>query len=161
METINPHQSDYETFYCKFIYNPETGILYSRHLKRPISAKTTCGYTCVYVGAKRFQGHRVAWLLHYGEWPKSHIDHINGDRSDNRIANLRECSHQQNIQNRPAFKNNKLGVKGVSMFKNLYRAQLWHNGCFVLRKDFSTLEDASAAYQAKAQEVFGEWHRAA
>lgn len=45
-------------------------------------------------------GHRVAWLLHYGHWPSRQIDHINGDRSDNRIINLRDVTPFANARNR-------------------------------------------------------------
>ncbi|WP_395444039.1 HNH endonuclease signature motif containing protein [Caulobacter sp. UC70_42] len=105
--------------------------------------------------------HRLAWLLTHGEWPEHEIDHINGDRSDNRLVNLRPATRQQNMINRRMHKSNKLGVKGVTQVKDRYRAQLWFNGEFVLNRTFATIEEASAAYQAKAQEVFGEWNRAA
>jgi hypothetical protein len=103
--------------------------------------------------------HRLAWFLTYGVWPADQIDHINGIRDDNRLINLREATAQQNLQSRPMHKRNQLGVKGVSRVYNRFRAQLWHNGRFVLSKTFATIEEASAAYQAKAQEVFGEWCR--
>lgn len=57
------------------------------------------GYATSSLSGKRMSGHRVAWALHYGEWPKGEIDHINGDPLDNRIDNLRCVSRQQNAKN--------------------------------------------------------------
>ena len=50
------------------------------------------------IDGKTYRAHRVAWLLHYGRWPKE-IDHINGNKSDNRILNLRECTRAENMAN--------------------------------------------------------------
>lgn len=57
--------------------------------------------------------HQVAWALEYGEWPDLGIDHRDGDRSNNRIGNLREATQAQNHANRKLAKNNKTGAKGV------------------------------------------------
>lgn len=57
------------------------------------------GYMQGFILGKKFRAHRVAWALHYGEWPDNDIDHINGNKSDNRIANLREASRAQNMWN--------------------------------------------------------------
>jgi hypothetical protein len=62
---------------------------------------------------KKYYAHRLAWLLHYGEWPPKNVDHINGDKGDNRIANLRLCDHKQNGWNRPQPSHNTSGFTGV------------------------------------------------
>lgn len=146
---------------ARYRYDPDTGHVHSRHYKRPVGVDRGSGYISITINKKPYMAHRLAWLLTHGEWPEVEIDHINGDRADNRIVNLRLATRQQNMINRRTHKSNKLGVKGVSQIKNRFRAQLWHCGKFVLNKSFATVEEASAAYQAKAQEVFGEWHRAA
>lgn len=142
-------------------YDPETGLLYNRKLNRPVGSKHPDGYLRVGISKtpRYYVVHRLAWFLVHGEWPKEQIDHINGVRDDNRLCNLREATVQQNLQSRPMHKRNQLGVKGVTRVKGKFRAQLWNNGRFVLSKTFATIEEASAAYQAKAQEVFGEWCR--
>lgn len=150
----------YEYISARYSYNPETGDIISKWFNRALLPSKFSGYVICRTDQAAIHGHRVAWLLHYGRWPTHHLDHINGDPGDNRIINLREATNTQNLWNRPVFRNNKLGVKGVVKTKHgTYRAQCWHNGKFVLNRVFKTIEEASAAYQAKAKEVFGEWHR--
>lgn len=89
------------------------------------------------------------------------VDHINGNRLDNRVSNLRFCTHQQNMQNRKTHKNNKIGAKGVYKIGNRFKAQIraggekHYLGCFV------RLEDARAAYQEAAMKHHGEFARIA
>jgi hypothetical protein len=66
--------------------------------------------------------HRVVWCLHYGEWPKYSIDHIDGDPSNNRIANLRDVPMAENLRNRRRMKNNTSGANGVQWSPRL---KLW------------------------------------
>lgn len=66
------------------------------------------GYLVIKLNRKAVLAHRLAWFLMCGEWPKDGIDHINGDRTDNRIESLRAVSHAINMQNkRAAMANNK------------------------------------------------------
>jgi hypothetical protein len=51
-------------------------------------------------GSAFFRAHRAIWALHFGDWPQQTLDHINRDRADNRIENLRDVSHQENQRNR-------------------------------------------------------------
>lgn len=98
----------------RFTYDPLTGILTSKAKGRQVGSLGD-GYLKVYVGSGNKPAvHRIAWLLVHGTLP-AQIDHINGDRQDNRLANLREVvgwSNQQNVR-RPTVRN-KLGVLGVS-----------------------------------------------
>jgi len=72
------------------------------------------GYAEIMVNNVLYKAHRLAWLYVYGEWPQSQIDHINGDRFDNRIANLRDATPKENSYNRiRASKNNKTSLLGV------------------------------------------------
>jgi hypothetical protein len=64
-----------------------------------------------------FYAHRVVWAMHYSEWPKDEIDHINGNGSDNRIENLRDVPHAMNLRNQSRQTNNTTGVTGVNFFK--------------------------------------------
>jgi len=71
------------------------------------------GYLTVQVDSQNWLAHRVAFAIYYGRWPNGQIDHINGNRSDNRIDNLREVSNLVNSKNTGIRKNNKTGVLGV------------------------------------------------
>jgi len=62
------------------------------------------GYLKFKVGQKIIKAHCIAWALHYGEWPKQEIDHINRVKNDNRIVNLRDVSHTENMRNRGPWK---------------------------------------------------------
>lgn len=62
-----------------------------------------------------YTGHRVAWALHYGEWPNGQVDHINGIRTDNRISNLRLSDNARNQMNRAAVGSSE--YLGVSYYK--------------------------------------------
>lgn len=113
-------------------YDPETGALFWR--ERPASSKADRifnathagnrayeeqhrGYTRISLMGKRYKTHRVAWALHYGEWPEDQIDHINGVRSDNRIKNLRPATNRQNAMNMKRPDTNMSGVMGVNWDK--------------------------------------------
>ena len=61
----------------------------------------------------KYTAHRVIWAMHYGEWPDQ-VDHINHDKADNRIENLRTVTHSENARNRKLNKNNTSGHAGVT-----------------------------------------------
>lgn len=70
-----------------------------------------------HIFGKKHKAHIVGWALHYGYWPDGEIDHINGDASDNRIANLRIVSRQENCKNVGISARNTSGKMGVSWSK--------------------------------------------
>ena len=90
-----------------------------------------------------YGAHRLAWLYEYGRFPNKDIDHINHDKSDNRISNLREVNHITNMKNQKIRSTNKSGFTGVSWDKNLkkWRAMItvnrtnMHLGCFTDKND--------------------------
>lgn len=87
------------------------------------------------------------------------VDHINGDRLDNRKENLRLCTRSENCFNRGVQRNNKLGIKGVDKYKELYRASIKINRKKKHIGYFKTIEEAQKAYEAKAKELFGDFYR--
>jgi hypothetical protein len=87
------------------------------------------------------------------------VDHINHDTLDNRKCNLRVCTRQQNCMNRKVNKNNKSGYVGVSFYNHTkkWRSAIGYKWNKIVLGYFSTPEEASAAYQEKAKELFGEF----
>lgn len=107
------------------------------------------GYVVITIAGAKHKAHRLAWRMFYGVEPAGQIDHINGDRADNRIANLRVVSHAVNVHNRrSANRNSKTGLLGVSPRKRGYVATISAEGQKHGLGTFATLEAAHAAYQA-------------
>jgi hypothetical protein len=163
--------------YLKLImeYDPDSGTmrwLVSRSWQSPAGKEAgrlrSDGYRHVKIDSKMYLIHRLIWLYITGRFPLDHIDHINRDRSDNRISNLRECSRSQNGANRPNQVNNAAKTKGVYLAnwgggKTKWKAQIYITDDDGKKKmfylgGFDTKEAAHAAYCAKAVELFGEFH---
>jgi hypothetical protein len=116
-------------------------------------------YVELMVDGLLYKAHRLAWLYEYGSFPQNHLDHINGNKSDNRVINLREATHSNNLKNVGVRKDNKLGVKGIHLDKGIYVAQLIIDGKQKKIGRFKCLEDAKKAYIEKARLHYGEFYR--
>ena len=119
------------------------------------------GYLCGNIFARRHQAHRVLWALVFGEWPPFDIDHINGNRADNRIVNLRAVTRSGNCKNMKKAKNNTSGYTGVywASDRGKWRAEIASDGVKVKLGAFFTLEEAIAAREKAAIELgFHENH---
>lgn len=81
--------------------------------KEALTATMTHGYRIGYILKRLHLAHRVAWILSTGSWPDNHIDHINGDPSDNRLENLRDVTRYGNMRNTRIHKCNTSGHSGV------------------------------------------------
>lgn len=123
-----------------FTYKPETGELRWKKApftgsKKGASANTSCnGYYVVRIYGKIYGVHRIIWLYVHGYLPENEIDHIDRDKTNNRIDNLREVSRQCNRRNTGLQINNKSGITGVS-FKSLHFA--WAASITVNNKYYS------------------------
>lgn len=105
------------------------------------------GYFRVKILGKKYLLHRLAWFIVYKQWPEHQIDHINGDRADNRISNLRIVDTFGNAQNRHGpQKNNKSGFLGVHLSGKKWRSQIRANGNLKHLGMFDTPELANQAY---------------
>ena len=114
-------------------YDPETGLMHwlrrpeshfldarthriwnTKYAGKPAGARMgKLGYMAVTLNKERKLLHRVAWFLSFGAWPSGTIDHINGDPSDNRLKNLRDVTHAENMRNVKVQSNNTSGIQGV------------------------------------------------
>lgn len=119
------------------------------------------GYGSISIDDRDYLAHRLAWLYVHGRWPKHQIDHINGDRSDNRLENLREADNSENNRNRGVQKNNKSGFKGVGFHKQTqkWRAKIKLHGKNYHLGLFDEVEDAARAYSAAAERLHGDFAR--
>jgi hypothetical protein len=147
-------------------YGPETGTL---RWKKPrpsvragdmISGKGKDGYLRVRFRRHLFYAHRVAFALMHGRWPHPCCDHVNGDRSDNRAINLRECDFSSNVYNTRKPHNNTSGVKGVCYHKrsdgwivNIQCKKVMHS------KYFKRFEDAAAHARQLREQLHGKFAR--
>ncbi len=124
---------------------------------------TKNGYRAIGIRVdKRFtliKCHRLAWFFVYGELPES-IDHINGDKLDNSISNLRSCNHKENSRNRKTPKNNTSGYKGVYWSKphKKWGASIGYNRKTYHLGFFDCPKEASEVYKLKAMKLFGEFY---
>lgn len=139
-------------------YDPETGVFTWRvnrgggikagDIAGAIKPK---GYRIIWI-AGNHRAHRLAWLYVHGTWPKDQIDHINHIKDDNRIANLREVTNGQNMQNRPHQRNSPSGFKGVlgRTPSGRWPAKIAANGKQYWLGMHDSPEEAYAAYCAAA-----------
>lgn len=151
-------------------YEPETGFFRWKVKRRHgisvghiAGSENSSGYIQITIDGRLYVAHRIAWVWVHGSEPPDEIDHINGVRDDNRIANLRAATHRQNSQNRSRRRDNESGFKGVHLHRKSgrWRALIYSNGRNIHLGLFATREKAYAAYVAAARQLFGDFARAA
>jgi len=160
------HNFPISTLRSRFHYDPETGqfthcVKGCRNFGSGAGSMNGKGYMRLWLNGTTIQAHRAAWAMAYGYWPKVQIDHINGDRTDNRLANLRLASGFQNACNRPAPKTNTSGFKGVTMHVKTgkWQAQIGADGRNHYLGLFTSPDEAAAAYSAAAKRLHGAFAR--
>jgi hypothetical protein len=97
--------------------------------------------------------------MYYGEEVPEYLDHINGDKTDNRISNLRVASHAQNLQNMPTYKSNTSGIKGV-YWRNAdkkWAAQINTNGQRLFLGMYEAKADAVRAIKEARERLHREF----
>lgn len=82
---------------------------------KPPTQRGHYGYRFVLIFNRPYRAHRVIWAISTGRWPDGQIDHINGDRTDNRLANLRDVGDLENRRNTSVLPSNTSGVPGVRL----------------------------------------------
>lgn len=147
-------------------YDPGSGTFTWRTRKLPkwdakFAGKTAgsvaaTGYVTLRIMDRAYLAHRVAWAMVTGEWPGSlQIDHIDGDRSNNRIANLRLATNAENAQNTGARSRNTSGYLGVVWFKpkRKWKAEIRAGGRYRHLGYFDDPAEAHAAYVSAKREL--------
>lgn len=146
-------------------FDPETGVLYwlqtrGKARKGGVAGRADHkGYLKLQIRKGTYAAHRIVWALHYGEWPSRTIDHINGQRADNRISNLRLATVTENNRNTKKRADNTSGYKGVSLNRKSgkFQAEIHVDGKTIYLGMYDTAEEAHRVYALKATEHFGEF----
>ena len=151
-------------------YDPETGIFTWKVNRSTGTARagteagtlTSNGHRQIGLNGIKYYAHRLAWLLHYGEWPTKYLDHIDNNPDNNRISNLREATHAENLWNTKMQSNNATGYKGASFHKpsGRFMAKIRIDGKRKHLGYYPTAKLAHEAYKSAANKLFGEFARA-
>lgn len=143
-----------------FDYDSESGILYRKFKsgnRKPCGhkPKSSHGYGAVKMGEKMYLTHRVIWLWQYGSMPNGEIDHIDQNKMNNRIENLRVVSASENMHNRGLRRDNSSGYPGVYWSKRhkKYKAQIRINNKKIYLGYYNTAEEAFEAYKRAKMEL--------
>jgi HNH endonuclease len=148
-------------------YDPATGVFRWR-ARRPhcrpgdlAGGFDKDGYWRVGIFGKRWLAHHLAWLYVHGELPTSEPDHINMERADNRIANLRLGSRRDNIANSGLRITNSSGFKGVYWCtqRNKWKVRIRDGDKQKFLGFFDDIEQAGAAYAVAARQMYGDFAR--
>lgn len=138
-------------------YDPDTGLLRWKDRRLDALSKFSAGaidkhgYTRIRIHGIDYQGHRIAWLLYYGKFPENQIDHINREKSDNRISNLRNTLPQQNCEN--VFTKERLQGAQFHRPSGKWRSSIGHNYKRIHIGYFDTAIEAHEAYLEKKKQL--------
>lgn len=127
---------------------------YSNH--EAFTTKDDKGYFVGRIFKLPFKAHRVIWALYHGEWPQNEIDHINRNKADNRISNLRDVTSSQNNQNKSLKSSNKTGVSGVywDEARSKWRATIGIEGKQIYLGRFAAFDKAARVRILTERDLF-------
>ena len=149
-----------QKFIDRYNYCPESGKLYYKKSRGNRKAGSEVGGLCLgylttKVDCKHFFVHRIIWAMNYGYLPDS-VDHINGNKTDNRLCNLRECTHKENLRNRGRNTGRNL-PKGVYKHGKKYLSKIRADGVEHYLGLFPNIKSASDAYDEAAVRLHGDY----
>lgn len=150
----------------RLYYNPENGVFVwtnppyeHRRLAGKIAGSNRAGYLVIKLNGFGYMAHRIAWLYVYGAMPAGRINHADGDKLNNRLANIRIATPAQNCAN-AARKAGKQTPKGVRKLPSgRYQARIKHSGIMRTIGTFNSHEAAAIAYFSESQRLNGEFAR--
>jgi hypothetical protein len=121
------------------------------------------GYIYIAIDGSKYMAHRLAWFYVHGEWPKEEIDHIDGDKTNNKISNLRVATRCQNEANKPSYRNGSTKIKGVTWDKTRCKwfSHITQNGKMKNLGRFDCFGKALSVRISAARAQHGEFFRAA
>jgi len=153
--------------FVKEYFKYDDGLLllrkkYSRRcgvsLDTKVGSLSAAGYLRVSIDYRKYSIHRLIFLYHHGFLPEK-IDHIDQNKTNNKIENLREASQSENLTNRGLNKTNTTGYKGVSFVHktNKYIAHICKDNIKEHLGTFNTAKEAAEAYDKRAEEIHGKF----
>lgn len=150
-----------------FHYDPDTGFITNkisrtnRRAGERAESVDAIGYLCVHAAGRNLKAHRVAWYLHYGKEPGEYIDHIDGNKKNNRISNLRDAPHAMNMRNRSVSSHSASGIKGVHRRRDngMWRAFISVNHRRKNLGQFATRREATDAVSRARRTLHGDFAR--
>lgn len=130
---------------------------------REAGTRSRYGYTQIRIDGRLYRRSRLIWFYVHGCWPAIEIDHENLAKADDRVDNLRDATHGQNMCNTPRYRNNRSGAKGIDWrpAKKRWRARIAIAGKRTSLGHYESLPDAIAAREAALVNHHGAFARAA
>ena len=150
-----------------FFYDPETGEITNKYSRSMVKANSVSGfidprgYVRISFHNREIYGHRLAWAIYYGEWPTHSLDHVDLNKSNNRIANLRKATMSENLRNIATPIHNTSGFKGVYWHKRAskWAARIKHNQKDIHLGLFKEIHDAVACVTEARNKIHGVFAR--
>ena len=145
---------DYEEISNAVYY--KNGLLFWKKNDKPAGTLRKDGYLKVEINKISYSIHRLVWVLFNKEIPENkQIDHINRNRSDNRIENLRLATASSNALNKPC-KISNTGVRGVSKDRDYYKVSFTVNGKSIHVGNFKNFEEAKKLAEEYYKKIIEE-----
>lgn len=149
---------DRELLLKAFRYDQKTGHLHQRKSGKIVDGHHSQGYWQVYVNGEQLLSHRIIWKMMTGDEPPE-VDHLDGDRANNKWKNLRSDNGRGNRKNKKLTAQNTSGLKGACLCRRtgLWRSTIRADGIWHWLGRFPTKEEAHAVYLQAAAQLHGKF----